>query len=68
LVTIVGVTPQGFWSINRFNDLLRPLPSAESRMPYLARLKSGATIAETRVVSTPSSARRSPVRSIRNGT
>jgi len=47
LVTIVGVSPEAFWSINRFNDLLRPLPLAESRVPYLARLKKGATIAET---------------------
>jgi putative ABC transport system permease protein len=44
VVTIVGVTPRGFWPINRFTDVLRPLP--EPRMPSLARLTPGVTRVE----------------------
>jgi len=44
-VTIVGVLPRTFWHLNRFTDLLRPLPD-ESRMPSLARLQRGMSMAE----------------------
>lgn len=43
LVTIVGVLPEGFWHVTRFTDVLRPLTTP--RMPSLARLANGATIA-----------------------
>jgi putative ABC transport system permease protein len=47
LVTIVGVLPRDFWPIHwRESDVLRPLP-AENWMPPLARLKPGASLAET---------------------
>jgi predicted permease len=45
-VTIVGVTPPGFWPIFRFSDLLRPAPPGNDQ-PILATLKPGATLGQS---------------------
>ena len=48
IVTIVGVTPEGFWPIHwRESDLLRPFQPAPTWMPTLARLKPGVSLAAT---------------------
>jgi putative ABC transport system permease protein len=44
VVTIVGVMPEGAWHLNRFTDVLRPLTTP--RIPSLARLREGMTLAE----------------------
>jgi len=44
VVTIVGVLPADFWYVNRFTDVLLPLRG--SRMPTVARLAPGVTIAQ----------------------
>jgi len=47
-VTIVGVTPRGFWPIHwRESDILRPLPPDTHWMPSLARLKDGVSLPAT---------------------
>jgi putative ABC transport system permease protein len=46
-VTIVGVTPRGFWPLHwRESEILRPLPP-ENWMPTLARLRRGASLVDT---------------------
>lgn len=46
-VTIIGVTPRGFWPLHwRESDVLRPLPP-ENSMPQMARLRRGASTLET---------------------
>lgn len=44
LVTIVGVMPAGAWHVSRFTEVLRPLTAP--RMPSMAKLKDGMTIAD----------------------
>jgi predicted permease len=44
LVTIVGVLRESAWHLNRFTDVLRPLTNG--RMPSLARLRPGMSLAE----------------------
>src|SRR5688572_18310357 len=43
VVTVVGIMPADSWHVSRFTDVLRPLTGP--RMPYLAKLPSGMTIA-----------------------
>jgi putative ABC transport system permease protein len=45
LVTVVGIMPAGAWHVDRFTDLLRPLPLG-SRYPMMAELESGMPMAE----------------------
>ena len=45
LATVVGVMPPNTWHINRFTDVLRPLPN-DARFAMLARLRPGMTIAD----------------------
>ena len=45
LVTVVGIMPPGMWHVDRFTDVLRPLP-IEPRYPMMARLAAGMSIAE----------------------
>lgn len=45
LVTVVGIMPAGSWHVDRFTDLLRPLPLGP-QYPMMARLKAGMPIAE----------------------
>ena len=42
LATVVGIMPPNTWHINRFTDVLRPLPN-DARFAMIARLKSGMT-------------------------
>jgi predicted permease len=45
LATVVGVMPPDAWHVNRFTDVLRPLPP-RSIFPPMARLKPGMSIRE----------------------
>jgi predicted permease len=45
LITVVGVMPANSWHITRFTDVIRPLTTP--RMPSMARLKSGSTLAQS---------------------
>ena len=43
VATVVGVMPPDAWHVNRFTDLLRPLPPG-NQFPPMARLKPGMSI------------------------
>ena len=43
VATVVGIMPPNAWHINRFTDVLRPLPN-DARFAMLARLRPGMTI------------------------
>ena len=43
VATVIGVMPPNAWHVNRFTDVLRPLPLG-TRAPYMARLKPGMSV------------------------
>ncbi len=43
--TVVGILPPDLWHVNRFTDVLRPLPSG-NRPFYMAKLAPGMSLAE----------------------
>jgi putative ABC transport system permease protein len=45
LATVVGIMPRNSWHIDRFTDVLRPLPHGP-RFPLIARLERGMSIPE----------------------
>jgi len=46
VATVVGIMGPNAWHVNRFTDVLRPLPPGRN-FPPMARLKPGVTIQET---------------------